>query len=109
MSFKLKGYKTERKIRLEFEKRGWLVVRAGASLGDADLVCLKNGKCLVVQVKSTKKDKFYYYGPKKERVAGCPYIRIVDFGYGTIRVTKPKHKVLKTSGVSLQEFLENNK
>ncbi len=109
MFSKAKGYKVERKIRLEFEKRGWLVVRAGASLGEADLICLKNGRCVLVQVKSTKKEKLYYYGPMKKKIAGFPYLLIVDFGYGTIRVTEPKHKILKTSGVSLQEFLEKNK
>jgi hypothetical protein len=106
MSSKAKGYKVERKIRLEFEKRGWLVVRAGASLGEADLICLKNGKCLLVQVKSTKKDKLYYYGPTKVKIAGFPFVLIVDFGYGKIRVMKPRHKIFRTSGISLQEFLE---
>jgi hypothetical protein len=106
MFSKAKGYKVERKIRLEFEKKGWLVVRAGASLGEADLICLKNGKCILLQVKSTKKDKLYYYGPLKKRIVGFPFFLIVDFGYGTIRVTEPKHKILKTSGISLQEFLE---
>jgi hypothetical protein len=106
MTSKAKGYRVERKIRMEFEKRGWLVVRAGASLGDADLICLKDGKCLLVQVKSTKKDALYYYGPIKGEIAGFPYILVVDFGYGTIRVTKPKRKILRTSGISLEEFLE---
>ena len=59
---KKKGYRTERKIKNIFEKYGWKVIRAGASLGEADLVCIKNKKCLLIQVKSTRNKIFYYYG-----------------------------------------------
>jgi Holliday junction resolvase len=105
MSSKAKGYRVERKIRLEFEKRGWIVVRAGASLGEADLICLKAGKCLLLQVKSTRKDTLYYYGLKKQTIAGFPFYLVVDFGYGFIRVLKPKEKVRREDGVSIEEFL----
>ncbi len=79
-----KGYRTERKIRLMFEKNGWKVVRPGASLGEADLVCIKNGRCVFLQIKSTKKKVFYYYGYMKKKLEGKPFFLVVDFGYGKI-------------------------
>jgi hypothetical protein len=109
MITKTKGYRVERKVRLEFEKRGWTVVRAGASLGEADLICLKGGKCLLLQVKSTKKKAFYYYGFNRPKLEGFPFYLVVDFGYRCIRILKPKPKVLKNDGVSLFDFLEKNK
>jgi Holliday junction resolvase len=48
---KRKGYRVERKIRQIFESNGWRVIRAGASLGEADLVCLKKSKFILMQIK----------------------------------------------------------
>ena len=80
-------------------------MRAGASLGEADLVCFKKGKCILLQVKSTKKKTFYYYDYMKKEIERFPFLLVVDFGYGTIRVTEPKHRVKKTDGVDLKKFL----
>ncbi|MEM5852878.1 MAG: hypothetical protein QXS37_00690 [Candidatus Aenigmatarchaeota archaeon] len=107
MLVKRKGYRVERKIRQIFEKYGWKVVRAGASLGEADLVCLKNGKCLLLQVKSTRKKSLYFYGKISEKLEGFPFYLVVDFGYGNIRILKPSRKVLRDSGEKLEEFLKN--
>jgi hypothetical protein len=104
----MKGYRVERKIRILFEKNGWVVIRAGASLGEADLICLKKGKCILLQIKSTKKKIFYYYGWMQNRLEGLPYHLVVDFGYGKIRILKPKHKVLVDDGIDLGEFLYKN-
>jgi hypothetical protein len=103
---KKKGYRTERKIRQIFERHGWKVIRASASLGDADLVCLKNGKCILLQIKSTKKKAFYYYGYMKNRLEGFPFYLMIDFGYGKIRVSVPKHKIEINEGLSIEDFLE---
>jgi len=102
---KKKGYRTERKIKNIFEKYGWKVIRAGASLGEADLVCIKNKKCLLVQVKSTRNKIFYYYGYKAKRLEGFPFFVVVDFGYGKIIITKPKQKITIKDGEPLEEFL----
>jgi len=105
MKTKTKGYRVERKIRSMFEKNGWKIVRAGASLGEADLVCMKKGKCVLLQVKSTKKETFYYYGYKNKKLEGFPFYLVVDFGYGKIRILKPKAKIREPDGISLEEFL----
>lgn len=109
MFSKRKGYMVERKIKMLFEKFGWKVVRAGGSLGEADLVCLKNKKCILLQVKSTRKDVLYYYGNLNKTIDRFPFYLVVDFGYGNIRITKPKRKILSTNGILLKDFLEKNK
>jgi hypothetical protein len=109
MSSKRKGYVVERKIRKIFEANGWRVIRAGGSLGEADLVCLKNKKCFLIQVKSTNDKKFYYYDYSKPKLEGFPFYVVVDFGYGKIRVVKPKKIIKITDGMKLEDFLTKYK
>ena len=104
-SSKKKGYRVERKVRKIFEKNGWKVIRAGASLGEADLVCIKNKKCFLIQVKSTKKDKFYYYGELIKKIEGFPLYMVVDFGYGNIIISKPK-RIIEKNQLKLESFLQ---
>ncbi len=106
-STKIRGYRVERKVRLLFDKYGWKTVRSGASLGEADLICLKQGKCLLIQVKSTKKKKFYYYGYMKKNLEGLPFYIVVDFGYGKVRILHPRKIVEEGDGKDLKEFLSN--
>ncbi len=106
MKFKSKGYRVERKIRILFENSGWKVIRAGASLGEADLVCIKGGQCVLIQVKSTKKDTFYYYEYCNETLEGFPFYVLVDFGYGKTILTKPKKKITPADGIHIKKFLE---
>lgn len=106
MRAKTKGYRAERKIRLLFEKYGWKVVRAGASLGEADLICIKNKKCILLQIKSTRKETFYYYGYRKNKFEGFPFYVVVDFGYGKIKISKPMVKIEKKDGMSITQFLK---
>ena len=107
MSFpKRKGYRVERKIRMIFEKNGWKVVRAGGSFGDADLICLKKGKCILVQVKSTRKDKLYYYGKISKKIEGFPFYVVVDFGFNRIVISRPK-KIIGRDEKKLEDFLLN--
>lgn len=105
MLAKRKGYRVERNIRKEFEKNRWKVIRAGASLGEADLVCFKNRKCLFLQIKSTRKKKFYYYGFLGKTYEGFPFYLIVDFGYGRVRIIRPQKTVEIDNGESLVKFL----
>ena len=101
---KRKGYMVERKIRFFFEERGWNVVRAGASLGEADLICMKEGRCMLLQIKSTKKKTLYYDGYMEPTLAGFPFFLVVDFGYGKIRALKPQGKVKPDDGQDLASF-----
>jgi Holliday junction resolvase len=109
MLSKKKGYRIERKVRILFENYGWKVVRAGASLGEADLICLKNKKCILLQIKSTKKKVLYFYGDLVKNIEGFPFFLVVDFGYGNIRILEPTKKVTRETGKLLKDFLENNK
>ncbi len=101
----MKGYRIERKIRLILEKNGWKVVRAGASLGEADLVCIKNKRCILLQIKSTREKVFYYYGYMNKKLEGFSFYIVVDFGYGKIRILPPKQKISVKDGISLEDFL----
>jgi len=101
----MKGYRIERKIRIMFENRGWRVVRAGGSLGDADLICVKRGNCVLLQIKSTKKKTFYYYEYMKPKLEGFPFYLVVDFGYGKIRILPPQKIVKPNDGMLITEFL----
>jgi Holliday junction resolvase len=107
MFAKRKGYRVERNIRIMFEKKKWKVIRAGASLGQADLICIKNKKCILLQIKSTKKKKFYYYDYLGKSLEGFPFYLIVDFGYGKIRVLHPKKIVSQNDGTKLTDLLQN--
>ncbi len=106
MHVKRKGYRVERNIRLMFQKYGWTVIRSGASLGESDLICLKEGKCIILQIKSTKKKTLYYYGYSAKNFEGFPFYLIVDFGYGKIKILEPKKKVSIVDGQSLHDFLQ---
>lgn len=103
---KMKGYRAERKIRILFEKNGWRVVRSGASLGESDLICIKNGNCIFLQIKSSKKKKFYYYDYMNSKLEGVLFYLVVDFGYGKIRILHPQKKVSKEDGRDIAEFLK---
>lgn len=108
MFVKGKGYRVERKIKLLFQKYGWHVLRAGGSIGSADLICIKNKKCLLLQVKSTQKKTFYYYGYSDDTFEGFPFLLVVDFGYGKVRVLYPKKKTIPSDGTDIKEFLTAN-
>ncbi|MDI6826050.1 MAG: hypothetical protein QMD36_02540 [Candidatus Aenigmarchaeota archaeon] len=104
---KKKGYRVERKIRMMFESHDWKVIRAGASLGEADLICIKDGKSILLQVKSTKNKKFYFHEYMKKKLEGLPFYLVVDFGYGKIRILPPRKKVCAEDGIALKDFLKN--
>ena len=109
MHSKRKGYRVERKIRMILEKFGWIVTRAGASLGEADLICLKDKRCILLQIKSTNKKTFYYYGYNKPIFQGFQFFLVVDFGYNKIKVLQPTNKVVVSDGQTINTFLESYK
>lgn len=101
-----KGYLAERKIRMFLHKYGWTTVRSGGSLGPADLVCLRRGKCILMQVKSTTKRSLYVQRSIPREIEGFPLYVVVDFGYGDIRVFTPGEKISRQGGIRLREFME---
>lgn len=105
VKIKRRGYMVERKIRKIFEKYGWYVVRAAGSLGKADLVCLKEGKCILIQVKSTKKDYIYYNEYMEDKFSGFDFYVVVDFSYRKTIITRPKKKITIDDGLPLEKFL----
>lgn len=104
---KRKGTYVERKIKQMFEKKDWIVIRSTGSFGKADLVCLKKGKVLFLEAKSTGKKVIYYKGYSKDDLEGFPFFVIADFGYGALKILKPKHVIKPSDGIYLKEFLEN--
>lgn len=82
-------------------------MKAGGSLGIVDLVCLKDGKCLLVQVKSTKNKVLYYKDYDKETFSGFDFWVVVDFAYKGLKIIKPKEKISLEDGKNLEEFLKS--
>jgi Holliday junction resolvase len=61
---KAAGTARERQVRKILEEDGWIVVRAGASIGPADLLALKADYLpMMVQVKANKGYAFSSFGP----------------------------------------------
>ena len=59
-----RGHDRERRVKAWLEARDWLVVRAAGSLGDVDLVALRDGYTpLLVEVKSTAGGPYERFGP----------------------------------------------
>lgn len=53
-------------MKKKLEAEGFWVVKAGGSLGEADLVALKAGqKGLMIEVKSTSAGPYHSFGPEK--------------------------------------------
>lgn len=60
-----RGHNRERQVRRDLEADDWWVARAAGSLGDADLVALKDGKRpRLVEVKATARGPYHGFGPK---------------------------------------------
>ena len=47
------GHNRERQVKAWLQGQDWWVCRAAGSLGDADLVALKPGRVLLIEVKAT--------------------------------------------------------
>ncbi len=102
----MKGYRAERNVKLSFIKRGWKVVRAGGSLGEYDLIAFKNKTCIFLQIKSTNKPKFYYYGYMLDNYEGFPFRLIVHFDRGKTVVLAPKKVVSPDDGEEIEAFID---
>lgn len=59
-----RGHDRERAVKRQLEAEDWWVARAAGSLGDADLIALKDGRPpLLVEVKSTAQGPWERFGP----------------------------------------------
>lgn len=81
------------------------MVRSGGSLGPVDLVCVRDGEVMFVQVKRNVKGYIYLSRDVPERVQGFPLVFVADFGRGNIRVVPKKSGVTSRDGKLLWEFL----
>jgi Holliday junction resolvase len=64
-----RGHDRERAVKALLEADDWFVVRAAASLGDADLVALKAGQPpRLIEVKSTAGGPYERFGPRERDV-----------------------------------------
>ena len=52
---KAKGARTERKAKKILESAGYFVIKAGASLGEWDLVAIGKKQCRLIQVKTNRR------------------------------------------------------
>lgn len=59
-----RGIDRERRVAFSLRADGWTVVRAAGSLGVADLVAGKEGRTMLVEVKSTAQGPWEGFGPK---------------------------------------------
>lgn len=60
-----RGHNRERQVKALLENDDWFVTRAAGSLGDADLVALKDGyRPRLIEVKSTARGPYEHFGPK---------------------------------------------
>ena len=58
------GAERERQVKKLLEAKGWMVTKAGGSLGVADLVALRAGAPPeLIQVKSDKDSPYTHFGP----------------------------------------------
>ncbi|MEM0456013.1 MAG: hypothetical protein QXL02_01475 [Candidatus Anstonellales archaeon] len=56
-----RGIRVERKLRDILKQNGFLVIRAAGSGYDTpDLIAMKGGRAVVIEVKTTKKDVIYF-------------------------------------------------
>lgn len=61
-----RGRAREREVKKKLEADGFFVIKAGGSLGEADLVALKAGqRGMMIEVKSTTAGPFHSFGPAK--------------------------------------------
>lgn len=59
-----RGIQRERQVRALLESEDWWVCRAAGSLGDADLVALRDGsRPRLIEVKSTAAGPYHSFGP----------------------------------------------
>jgi len=103
---KAKGTKSEYKVRKIFENYGWFVIRSTGSFSPVDLVCIRDRKVILVQIKSSSKKIVYLKEEVPEEIEGIKTILVVDFGRHGLKVVKYNKKVKYSDGIELVEFIK---
>jgi len=66
-----KGHRWELKIKKIWEEKGYVVYRSAGSKGAADLITLKDGKIVLIQVKVNKKPYLSEVAKLKKEAKKC--------------------------------------
>lgn len=62
------GIQRERAVRRVLEQADWWVARAAGSLGDADLIALRDGdRPRLIEVKASSRGPYHSFGPADRR------------------------------------------
>ena len=59
-----------------------------------------------MQIKSTNKRKFYYYGYMDDKYAGFPFRLVVHFSRGRTVILPPKKTISEDEGEDIDAFIE---
>lgn len=102
-----KGYQFEYKTKQIFEEHGWTATRSPASQSPADLYVMGKNENMLIQCKTTKKDKLYVYElgdliSKAEETGATPLLVY------SLRYTPPYVKEIKDEKVKTKRD-ENHK
>lgn len=82
-----KGYKFERDLKQELEKKGWKVIRSGGSK-KPDLIAAKKGKIIIIECKITQNNKAYLNEDEVQNLKKCAK----EFNCEGMYAIKQKHK-----------------
>lgn len=80
------GRQTEWAIRADLERHGYEVIRAAGSKGPADLVAIKPGQVLLINVKRTRPP-----GPKERQALRALAKLIHPIGLPIVALKPPRH------------------
>jgi len=72
-----KGHRWELKIKKMWEEKGYVVYRSAGSKGAADLIALKDGKIVLIQVKVNKKPSRSEVAKLKKEAKKCKATALV--------------------------------
>ena len=62
-----------------------------------------------INLQKKVRKKLYYYDYIEPTLQGFQFLIVVDFGYGKIRISKPKKTLEPTEGMPLEKFLKISK
>lgn len=103
-----KGYQLEYKTKKIFEDEGWLATRSPASHSPIDLYVMGKKKNLLIQCKTTSKDKLYIYG-LGELIEKAKENEAVPLLVYSLRYTPPYVMKVENEKVKLKREEEHKK
>jgi len=96
----MKGTNYERELKQLLRKEGWIVIRSAGSFA-YDIVALKPDKHIIIEVKSTKKDKFNISYSKRDREQFDVLNELAKQGFNTMYYIRWKGRKPKWSKYQL--------